>query len=133
MNMYLVNMEGKYVAIYADDSICHGCYIINYSSSPYTLQEDLTIYGKVISSCEMVREGNYFFPININSHYYVLQRTKSINIIFSLRKIINGNVNIICYDYKDVVTQCLRYISQNDYNNFSPLHIPVKEHYNITN
>ena len=48
--------------------------------------------------------------------------------IFSLRKIINGNVNIICYDSKDVVPLCLRCISQNDYNAFSPLHFPTKEH-----
>ena len=40
--------------------------------------------------------------------------------------IINGNINVICYDSKNVVPICLRYISQNDYNNLSPLHIPMK-------
>ena len=79
----------------------------------------------------MVREGTYFFPINIYSRYYALQITKSINTNFSLRKIINRNINIICYDFKDVVPVCLRSISQNGYNNFPPLHIPMKEHDNI--
>ena len=43
----------------------------------------------------------------------------------------NGNVNVICYDYKDVIPPCLRSISQNDYNTLSPLHFPMKEHDNI--
>ena len=60
-----------------------------------------------------------------------LQRTKSINTIVSLRTIINGNVNVICYNSKYVVPPCLRSISQNDYNTFSPLHIPMTEHDNI--
>ena len=107
-------MEGKYGAIDNDDYSCHGYYIIKFSSSPYTLQAELIIDGQVISSGEMVYEQNYFFPININSQYYVLQRTQSINTIFYLRTIINGNINIICYDPKDVVSMCLRSISCND-------------------
>ena len=88
----------------------------------------MSIDEKVITSGEIVCEVTYLFPININYRYYFLQRSKSINIFFSLRTIINGNVNVICYDWKDVVTQCLRSISQNDYNTLSPLHIPMKEH-----
>ena len=79
----------------------------------------------------MVYKGTCFFPINMNSSYCVLQRTKSINTIVSISKIINGNVNIIFYDSKDVLLLYLRYISQNYYNAFSLLHIPMKEHDNI--
>ena len=75
-------MEGKNGNIYADESLCCGYYIIKFSSSPYNLQSDLIIDGQVISSGEMVREGNVFFLININYNYYVLQTTKSINIFF---------------------------------------------------
>ena len=64
-------MEEKYGAIDTDDSSCHGYYIIKFYSSPYTLQSDLSIDGQVISSGEMICEGTYFSPININSHYYV--------------------------------------------------------------
>ena len=64
-------MEGDYGAIDADDSSCHGYYIINLSSSPYTFQAELSIDVQDISSGEMVCEGNYFFPININYHYNV--------------------------------------------------------------
>ena len=109
--MYLIIIEVKYGAIDTDDSSCHGYCIIKFSSSPYTLQSDLNIDGQVISSGEMVCEGKYFFPININSQCYVLQRTKSINTIISLRKIINGNVNIICNELKDFLPPYLKYIS----------------------
>ena len=42
-----------------------------------------------------------------------------------------GNANVIFYYLKDVVPPCLRSLSHNDYNNFSPLHIPMKEYDNI--
>ena len=71
MNMYLIIREGKYGAIDTDDSSCHGYYIIKFYSLPYNLQPDLSIDGQVISSGKIVCEGTYFFPININSHYYV--------------------------------------------------------------
>ena len=50
MKMSLVIMEDNYCAIASDDSSCHGNYIIKMSLSPYTLQENFSIYGQVISS-----------------------------------------------------------------------------------
>ena len=67
--MSLIIMEVKYGAIDTDDSSCHYYYIIKFSSYQYTLQSDLSIDGKFIYSGEMVCEGTYFFPININLHY----------------------------------------------------------------
>ena len=96
--MSLIIMEGKCSDVGAADYSCHGYYIIKFSLSPYTLQSDLSIYGRVISYGENFCEGTYLFPINISSHHYVLQRTKSINTIVYLITIINGNVNVICYD-----------------------------------
>ena len=48
MKMALLIMKGNYGAIDADDCICHNYYIIKLSSSPYTLQAELIIYGQVI-------------------------------------------------------------------------------------
>ena len=50
VNMSLITSKGKYDAIDADHTSCHGYYIIIFSSPPYTLQEGLNIYGQVISS-----------------------------------------------------------------------------------
>ena len=61
MNMSLIITEGNYGAIDSDDSTCHGFYIIIFSSSTYTLQSDLSIYGQVISSGKMECKGTYFF------------------------------------------------------------------------
>ena len=113
MNISLIIMEGKYDDIGADDFSCHGYYIIKFYLSPYTLQTDLIIYGQFIPSGEMVCEGDYLFQININSHYYFLQKTKSIYTIVSLRKILYCNGNIICYDSKGDIPPCLQSISHN--------------------
>ena len=80
----------------------------------------------------MVCEGNYFFPISINYHYYVLQKNKPNNTILSLRKIINVSVNfnVICYYSKDVVPSFIRSISHKYYSTLSPLHAPMEEHDN---
>ena len=66
MNMSLIIMEGKYGAIGADNSSCHGYYIIKFSSSLYILQTDLRIGGQVILLVKLYARG--FFPININYH-----------------------------------------------------------------
>ena len=129
--MSLIIMDVKYGTIDTDDSSCHGYYIIKFSLSLYTLISDLSIDGQVIYSGEMVCDRASFFPININCCYYVLQKTKSINTNFPLRKIINGSVSIIFYYFKDFIPPCLGSISQNDYNTLSQQHIPMKEHDNI--
>ena len=91
----------------------------------------MSIDGPVISSGEMVCEGTYFFLININSHYYVLQKNKPNNTIISLKTIINGNVKVKCYELKDDVKSCLPSISQKYYITISPLLVPMEEHDNI--
>ena len=51
------------------------------------------MYIPFISSCEMLSERTYFFTININSNYYILQK-KFNNTIFSLTKIINDPLDL---------------------------------------
>ena len=71
MNMYLINTEGNSVAVDADYYTFHGYYIIKLSSSKYTLQADASTDSQFISYYEMVCEGIFLFPININYHYYI--------------------------------------------------------------
>ena len=77
-----------------------------------------------------VQELIFFQSILIVIIIFYKER-KNINRIISLRKITNDNVNVICYNSKYVVTQFLRYTTQNDYNTLSPLHISTKDHDNI--
>ena len=71
MNMTLIIIEVNCGAIDVNDSTCRDYYIIIFLSSPYTLQTDLNIDCQVICFGKMLCEGTYYFPININSHYYV--------------------------------------------------------------
>ena len=75
-------MGGNYGDIDAYYYLCRGYYIIQFYSSPYNLQADLIIDGQVISSGQMVCEGNYFFSVNINYHFF-LQKINPITQFFS--------------------------------------------------
>ena len=124
MNMSLIILEVNYGAINDDDSPCHGYHMIKFSSYPYTLQADLIIDSRVISSDEMVCEGTCFQSISIL--VIMFYKNKFNNTIIYLMIIIYGDVNVICYDLKDFVPSCLRYIPRNDYSTLSPLHIPME-------
>ena len=81
-SFFFIITKGNYGAIDGDDSACHGYYIIRFYSSPYTLQSDLNKDGQVVYSGEMVCEGNYYFPTNINYHYYFLQKPNQITRLY---------------------------------------------------
>ena len=78
----------------------------------------------------MVCEGMDYFPIHINSYYYVSPK-KSNNTIVSLRKIINGKVSVNFYDPNDVIPSSLKTASYNCFSSLTPLHVPIEEHYHI--
>ena len=85
--MYLIIMEGNYGDINVDNSTCRGYYNIRFSSFPYTLKADLSIYGQIISSGEMLFEGTN----SLNQYQFSLlyfSENKSNNTILYLRKII---------------------------------------------
>ena len=131
MKMSLIFTKVNHGVIDADNYSCHGYHIIKISSYPDTLQSDLNINGQFISSDEMLCEGNHYFPFDFNPCYYVSPENKSNNTIVSLRKMINIDVNVKCYDYNDVVTSFLRTISHNDFISLIPLHVPVEENENL--
>ena len=70
-------------------------------------------------------------PITINFHYHVSSKTKSNNTVVSLRKSINGNVNVKCYDPNDVIPYSLKTISHNGLCLLTPLHVSTEKHDNI--
>ena len=78
MNMSLIIIERNYGTIDADDYSCHGYYITNFSSTPYNLKSDFSIYGQVISLSEILLEGTYFLPTNINYNHYFYKKTNPI-------------------------------------------------------
>ena len=125
--MFLIIVEVNYGDIGDDDFTCHVYYIIIFSSFPYTLQSYFNIYGQVISSDEILCEVAFYFTININYHNYVSTENKSNKTIVYLRKIINFNVNVICYDSNYVVASYLISISQKYSSSLTPLHVPMEK------
>ena len=58
-NMASLVKTGMYSAINTDDTISNGLYIIQFISEAYTLQNNTTIDGKVISSGELFFKEQY--------------------------------------------------------------------------
>ena len=116
-------MGENYGSIDTDDSTYHRYYIINFSSSPYTLQYNLIIDGRIIFSGEMVNEGTYFFQ-SLSILNIMIKKIN--NTIVSLQKIINGDIRVIHYDSKGDVTSYLRSISQKYTCTLSPLNAPME-------
>ena len=51
--------SGMYVAINTDDTTKNGFYVIQFISEAYTLQNNTTIYGQVISAGELFVRAQY--------------------------------------------------------------------------
>ena len=45
--------------------------MVKFKSSPYTLQEDMTIYSQLLNSCKNICGVNYYSPVNMSYSYYV--------------------------------------------------------------
>ena len=100
-NISLINSKGNYGAIDADDTSCHGYYIIIFPHIYIPFKKNL-IYMEKSFHMKKLCKGTYFPPITINSNYCVSSSNKANNTTISLRKIINGNINFKCYDSNDV-------------------------------
>ena len=68
---------GSIGAIYAEGKHSHGYYMVEFLFSLYTLQENKTIYGKMIYSGELVSNGRYFKPTISHSRWYVTPREEN--------------------------------------------------------
>ena len=62
------------------------------------------------------------YAVNINS-YYCLSSNNEEKKIVSLSTIINGDVNVKCYDSNDIVTNYFWTTSQNKFSSLYPLNV----------
>ena len=68
--MALVVQSGKYGAINTDDTTKNGYYVIKFISEAYTMKNNTTIEGKMISSGELVVREQYIFSLQENTNWY---------------------------------------------------------------
>ena len=67
----------KYGAINTTDTSTNGFYVIMFKTGTYTLQENTTIYGQIITAGELVVKTQYIFYMQVDTNL-VLESTTQI-------------------------------------------------------
>ena len=73
---------GIYGAINTDDTTTNGFYVVQLLSDVYTLQNNTTIDGQVISAGELVVKAQYLCSVQENTNWYWKQQPLQYTIIF---------------------------------------------------
>ena len=68
--------SGTYGSINTTDTSTNGFYVIIFTSGAYTLQENTTIDGKIITDGELVVKEKYLFSMQIDTNWYWNQQPK---------------------------------------------------------
>ena len=62
--------SGKYGPINTTDTSTNGFYVIMFLSGAYTLQEDTTIDGQIITAGELVVNAKYLCSMQLDTNWY---------------------------------------------------------------
>ena len=86
-NMSSLVVSGNYGAISTTDTETNGFYDIMFTSGAYTLQDNTTIDGQIITTDELVVKEQYICSMQVETNWYWNQHpqhyaTKYNNIIF---------------------------------------------------
>ena len=68
--------SGTYRSINTTDTSTNGFYVIMFTSGAYTLQENTTIDGQIITAGELVVKAQYLCSIQIDTNWYWNQQPK---------------------------------------------------------
>ena len=68
--------SGKYVSINTTDTSNNVFYVIMFTSGAYTLNENTTINGHIITAGELVVKAKYFCSMQIDTNWYCNQQPK---------------------------------------------------------
>ena len=82
--------QGKFETTITDNPKSDGCYIVNFTPDPYTLQEDVSIYGRIITMGEKV--SNDIYPICLWQGYKWYTETlddKLYTVIVAMSKVVH--------------------------------------------
>ena len=88
-----------YGYINTDDNTSNGLYLIQLLSEAYTLQNNTTIYGQVISAGELVFKAQYLCSMQENTNWYWKQQPLQHTIIPPTRTIIHARLHVIIIRY----------------------------------
>ena len=68
--------SSEYGAINTSDTTTNGFYVIMFTSESYTLQDNTTIDGKIITAGELVVKAKYLCYVQVDSNFYCNQQPK---------------------------------------------------------
>ena len=88
-----------YGVINTDDTTTNELYIIKFLSETYTLQNNTTIYGKVLSTGELVVKAKYLLSMQENTNWYWKQQPLKHTIIVPTRTILHPRLDVIIISY----------------------------------
>ena len=77
----------------------NGFYVIQLLAEAYTLQNNTTIDGQVISAGELVVREQYLCSMQENTYWYWIQKPLQQTIIFSTGTILNSRLDVIRIRY----------------------------------
>ena len=83
-NMALLVKTAEHGAINTTDTTTNKVYVIIFTPEAYTLHDNTTTYGKIITVGELVAKGNYFCFMQVNTNCYWNQHT--LNHVISVPK-----------------------------------------------
>ena len=117
--MDLLVESGKYGAINKTYTSTDRLYVIMFTSGAYTLQENTTIYGKIISAGELVVKAQYLCSMQVETNWYWNQQTKHHVITVPTRTIIHTQLEINAVtDFHAITTDISTIIqAKNSYQN----------------
>ena len=81
--------SGKYGAINTTDTPTNEFYVIMFISGAYTLQENTTIDGQIITAGELVVKAQYLCSMQVDTNWYCNQQPKQHVITVTTRTILH--------------------------------------------
>ena len=93
-NMAFLVESGKYGAINTTYTKTNGFYVIMFTSESYTLQDNTTIDGKIITAEELVVKAQYLCSMQVDTSWYWNQQPKQHVTTVSTRTILHPQLEV---------------------------------------
>ena len=109
--------SGKYGDINTTDTSANGFYVIMFTSGVYKLQENTTIYVKIITAGELVVKAQYLCSIQVDTNWYWNQQPKHHVITVPTSTIIYPQLEVnAVIDFHEIpISVCTRKQAKNPY------------------
>ena len=102
----------KYGAINTIDTSTNGFYVIMFTSGAYTIYENKTIDGQIITAGELVVKEKYIFSMQVDTNWYWNQQPKHHVITVPTRTILHPQLEVDeITDFHEIPTRVC-YITQ---------------------